>query len=427
MILRPGQCKLLQFTLTDSSGKVANIENQVLEFIQSIDIFESVFTPYIIVDVLLVDGANFVERHDLSGGETLLIEYQGYGSDTPAVYQVSLAEINGFITAPNLRSRSVSLRFTSKEYIYNSAQSIFRSYDNTTEDIVKNIYTFFLKSPKNIYVEESKKLPVVIIPYLNPFTALSFIRKRAVSISNASSPFLSFENRNGHYFVSIDYLYKNKSKNLQTFIQRQSLSNNIKGNEGSITDFDAYKNFDAYTIKTAVDVAHLLDDGGLNSVVSDYDITTKTYRRRVFTNQPMNKNFTVFADGGSQLSETIYKEYNPFVGKGYLLPFAKYKDTTNRTDNFIYDSIAEKVSFTNLLTQQKTYIDVPGNVDVVAGSIINLEVPRHNSINDKKDKNEAQSGEYLVSSVRHTINNNIDAKYSTHMELIRYGKGVFES
>jgi hypothetical protein len=432
MSLRPGQCDIKEISLSNNAkSQQRDKTNGLLDFIQSVDIYESIYTPYIVVDVSITDGASLKETLNLSGGEDFKIKFLGYGNDEPIELSLKLGEISGIITAENLRSKAYKLRMYSNEYLLNSAKTISKSYSTSTENIVKDIVGSVLGSKKTVTVESTKDLPVVVIPYMSPFTALSFIRQRSVSTNNQASPLLFFENKYGYFFTSVYSIVQAGgagSKIVDTFFQREAIATNVKGSEGTISDINAHKLFANYTVKTPVDVVNLLDEGGLNSVVSDYDLNTKTYRRRVYTNTPSNKTFVDFTDGGnSLLTGKISEDYAQYTGKGFLLPFAKYKDTTNPTNNFLYDSLAEKYSYTNLLAQQKTYIDIPGNTKITAGSIIELVVPRHDSLFDKKDKNEVESGKYLVSSVRHTLSVLVDSKYDTHLELIRYGRGTLST
>ncbi len=429
MILRPGQCDIKEISLSNNDGDV-NFDRSrgLLNYIQTVDIFESIYTPYITADVTLTDGTSLKESLNLSGGENFNIKFVGYGNDDPLTYNLKLGEVNGVMTAQNLRSKIYSMRMYSGEYLLNSAKTVAKSYSTSTKNIVTDIISNVLASKKSITVDDTKDLPVIIIPYLNPFTALSFIRQRSVSQSDISSPILFFENQKGYFFVSINTIFNNNgagSNELQTFFQREGISSNIKGSQGSISDSNSHKLFANYTVQTPVDVTNLLDEGGINSVVADYDINTKTYRRRLFTNSPSNASFVDFTNRkNSLITNKLFNDYSQYVSKGFLIPFAKYKDVNDPTTNFLYDSLAEKYSYTNILTQQKTYIDIPGNTKIMAGSIINLEVPRHDSMFDNKEKNEVESGKYLVSSVRHSISVLVDSKYDTHLELIRYGRGV---
>jgi len=432
MSLRPSQCDIKEISLSNNAkSQQLDKTNGLLEFVQSVDIYESIYTPYVVADVGVLDGASLKENLNLSGGEDFRIKFLGYGNDEPTEYSMKLGDISGLITADNLRSKSYKIRMYSSEYVLNSAKVVSRSYSTSTENIVKDIIGSVLESKKNVSVEPTKDLPVVVIPYLNPLSAVSFIRQRSVSTNNQASPLLFFENKYGYFFTSIYSILQAGgagSNIVDTFFQREAISTNVKGPEGTITDINAHKLFYNYTIKTPVDVVSLLQGGGLNSVISDYDLNTKTYRRRVYTNTPTNSEFVDFTDGSnSLLTGKISDDFVPFAGKGFLIPFAKYKDTTNPTNNFMYDSLAEKYSYTNLLAQQKTYVDIPGNTRITAGSIIELIVPRHDSLFDKKDKNEVESGRYLVSSVRHSINILMDSKYDTHLELIRYGRGTLST
>jgi hypothetical protein len=428
MILKPSQCDIKEISITSNSKTTTyDIDSGILNFIQSVDIYESIYTPYITADVYMVDGANLKERLNLSGGEIFKIKFLGYGNDQPLQYTLKLGEINGVMTAENLRSKTYALRMYSSEYILNSAKTVSKSYSTSTKNIIEDILKGILETTNKIYVEPTKDLPVIIIPYLNPLTAISFIRQRSVSAKDVSTPILFFENQYGYFFTTVEALFNNGgagSSEVQTFFQREAISTNVKGPEGSVSDINAHRLFANYTVKTPVDIINLLDEGGLNSVISDFDLNTKTYRRRVYSNTPKNTSFIDFMGGAnSLLTGKINEEYSKFIGKGFLIPFAKYKDTPNPTVNFLYDSLAEKYSYTNLLTQQKIYIDIPGNTKIVAGSVINLEVPRHQALFNGKEKNEVESGKYIVSSVRHSVNVLVDSKYDTHLELIRYGRG----
>lgn len=432
MILRPSQCDIKEISLSNNNQTLTKDKsNGLLDFVQTVDIYESIYTPYVIADVGILDGASLKENLNLSGGEDFKIKFLGYGNDEPIEYSLKLGDISGIVTADNLRSKNYKIRMYSSEYLLNSAKVVSKSYSTSTENIVKDIIGTVLESKKSVSVEPTKDLPVVIIPYLNPLTAVSFIRQRSVSTNNQASPLLFFENRHGYFFTSVYSILQAGgagSKIVDTFFQREAISTNVKGSEGTITDINAHKLFSSYTVKTPVNVVNLLEDGGLNSVISDYDLNTKTYRRRVYTNTPTNSEFVDFTKGtNSLLTGKISERYAQYTGKGFLLPFAKYKDTDNPTNHFMYDSLAEKYSYTNLLAQQKTYIDIPGNTRITAGSIVELIVPRHDSLFDKKDSNEVESGRYLVSSVRHTLNILMDSKYDTHLELIRYGRGTLST
>jgi len=432
MILRPSQCDIKEISISNNNKDFSyDIGQGLMDFVHSIDIYESIYTPYITADVNMVDGANLKERLNLSGGENFKIKFLGYGNDQPLEYNLKLGEIGGVIPAQNLRSKAYTMRMYSGEYILNSAKTVAKSYSTSTKNIIEDIIGGVLGSQSKVFVEPTKDLPVVVIPYMNPFTAISFVRQRSVSAKDVSTPILFFENQYGYFFTTVEALFNNGgagSSEVQSFFQREAISTNVKGSEGTVSDINAHKLFANYTVKTPVDVVNLLDEGGLNCVISDFDLNTKRYQRRVFSNAPGNKSFVDFAGGtNSLLTNKINEEYAPFAGKSFMVPFAKYKDSTNPTIDFMYDSLAEKYSYTNLLTQQKTYVDIPGNTKITAGSIISLDIPRHQALLNGKEKNEVDSGKYLVSSVRHSINVLVDSKYDTHLELIRYGRGTLST
>ena len=158
-----------------------------------------------------------------------------------------------------------------------------------------------------------------------------------------------------------------------------------------------------------------------------YDLTTKDYKTRVFYNNPSD---SIFVDTTSNenplLTNKVFNQYSQNSNKPLLLPFSTYKDTENYTENFIFDTVAERLCFSSLFTQKQVYIDIPGNTLINAGSLINLNVPRYDSLNSKKDSNEMDSGFYLVTACRHNVTNADTARFDTHLELMRLGIGVLE-
>jgi hypothetical protein len=165
----------------------------------------------------------------------------------------------------------------------------------------------------------------------------------------------------------------------------------------------------------------------LKSIISQYDLTTKKFETRVFENSPSNNIFVDSTNGSNPLiTSTIYNDFSQNNNKPYFLPFSKYKDTNNNSTNFLYDTVAERLCFSNLFTMEKTYIDVPGNTRINAGSIIFLQVPRYDALESKQPSNQMDSGYYMVTACKHTITNADTAKYDTHLELMRFGRGVLE-
>jgi len=422
MILRPSQCNIKKISITNHTKSIV-ISERFLEFFGSLDIFENVFCPFVTADLILIDGASFIEKNNITGGEDFEIEFEGYGSDQPLKYKLKVSELIYNIPNPNVRSKNVGLRLVSEEYLNDSSNYISKSYNIGTKSIIEDIKNNVLKSKKPCFIEESKDLPVTIIPYLTPFQAIDFIRKRLVSEKYKSSTFVFYETSEGYFLTTVEGLFQRESSKAQKFFQSEGISQHVKG--ANSTDFDSFHLFLNYTVKSSFNLNHSLKYGGLGSTVSQYDFTTKKYQTRLFENNPSSRLFVDKSGGNNPIiTQTIFDEYskNTGVSKPLFIPFSKYKDTDNDTVNFLFDTVAERICFSNLFTMEKTYIDIPGNTRIHAGAIINLQVPRYEE--SKKPSNEMDSGFYMVTAVKHMITNSDTAKYDTHLELMRFGRGV---
>lgn len=426
--LNPGQCHIEILSLSDhQKNKVIDVGNGILEFIHSIDIYESVFSFHIIADVHFIDGASIRERFNLTGNETLKIKFNGYGNDQSLEYTLYSAELMGIVPESNLRSKIFTVRFVSNELIQNSSTVVAKSYTNSAGEMIQSILTDFLKSSKRLQRDPSKDQPVTVIPYLKPLEAIDFIRRRAVSTS-FKSPFLFFENKNGFYFKTLESIIKernimNGSVEELVFFQNEAISSNIKGTSTSVTDKSSHLLFSNYTVNNPFNILHLLDNFGVNGIVQQFDFVTKKFQERSFIND--NSFETLSGKKNPIASSGIISEFGQNKNKPTMVAYSKYKDTNNSTVNFMYDVLLERSCFTNIITQQKTYVDIPGNTKILAGSVVGLNVPLYDSL-QVRNLNEVDSGSYLVSSVKHSISVAEDTKYTTHMELIRNGRGVFE-
>lgn len=426
MKLSPSQCLITKISIKTQAGEV-NQDSNLLEFFGSLDVYENIFSSFITADLVLLDGASFIEKYNISGNEDFEIEFIGYGFDDPLKYTFKVVELVTNMPSPNLRSKNVVLRLTSKEFLVDCSTSIAQSYDVSTKDIITNIFKTHLKSDKQVYVEDVKSIPVTVIPYLSPFKAIDFIRQRVVSEKYKSSSFLFFENATGFNLATVEGLVDIElKKGPQRFFQQESISENIKSGYNA-SDIDAQHLFYNYTVQSSFNLGASFKNGGLRTNVTQYDLTKKEYSTRLFLNNPDNRLFVdTTKNANPVISSNVYNEYVVNGNKAVFLPYSKYKDTDNPTSNFIYDTVAERMCFSSLFTQEQTYIDIPGNTKLGAGSLIYLKVPRYDALNSKQESNQMDSGYYLVTACKHSVTNGDTAKYDTHLELMRFGRGDLE-
>jgi hypothetical protein len=424
--VRPGQCDIESISITDNrKTKTLSIKEgtskfkNFIDYIHSIDIFESIERPYILADLMLLDGSSLFEDFNFSGGEEFKVSFKGFGDDSSTTYTLYVTEVNYLKPNENLRSKLVGLRLASKEYLKASSTIVSKSYESGADDIIKDIISNFLSSNKSVKIEGSKFQPKIVIPFLNPFSAIDMIRRRVVSSENKSHSFVFFENQKGYFFKTIENLIKSENSDFGTktlqFFQKQAVSSNIKGPSSQISDKDAHLLFANYTVKTLSDVSHLLRAGGYKTKIAEYDFTKKKYVSRQFEHSPGGEN--------PLLTDQIKSDFSATETLPLLVPFATYRDVDNNTLNFLYDSLPERIAYSNIFNQQTTFIDVPGNTKVYAGSVVELKVPNYDSVGGE-DLNKVSSGKYLVTAVRHSLNIYTDSKYTTHLQLKRFDRGA---
>ena len=145
MKISPSQCLITKISIKTQTVEV-NQDSNLLEFFGSLDVYENIFSSFITADLVLLDGASFIEKYNISGNEDFEIEFVGYGFDDPLKYTFKIVELVTNMPSPNLRSKHVVLRLASKEFLVDCSTSIAQSYDVSSKEIITNIFKTYLHS-----------------------------------------------------------------------------------------------------------------------------------------------------------------------------------------------------------------------------------------------------------------------------------------
>ena len=207
-----------------------------------INFYEAIEKPYVYGNITILDTVGIVEALPILGEEILEIRFSTAGS-TPQLIEPD-ATISGStedrIITNRFRiykvdppvtltdsSRRITLKFISDLEMKNIQTVVQKSYNATSfkpitiSDIVRKIYyeSFVSTTKQNAGYEGTKKellveptsgLYSVHIPNWNPFHAIKFLARKAISTDKKSSGanFMFFETLKGFRFVSMETLMR---------------------------------------------------------------------------------------------------------------------------------------------------------------------------------------------------------------------------
>ena len=207
-----------------------------------INFYEAIESPVVSGDITILDTTGFVEGLPMLGEETLEVMFstsdatprpinpESTNIDPSTQEKIIKSEFRIFKIDPPIKStdasRTITLRFVSDLHIKNIQTLVQKSYNATSflpltvADIARKIYfesfvntttrqnSGYQGTKKEFLVEPTSGLYSVHIPNWNPFTAIQFLAKKAISSNKKSSGanFMFYETLKGFRFVSMETL-----------------------------------------------------------------------------------------------------------------------------------------------------------------------------------------------------------------------------
>lgn len=409
-IVEPGDIRIKRITL---SNKSLSASISPLDQLDAIDIFEDMSKPTLFATFAFTDSINLFEKFPIIGEEVITLEIQTPGIARSTMYKFRAFEVANVTRDDGGKLNRFVLRCVSEEHLYNGSSLITQSYKNVISNIVPEILTKYLRSEKDIIVDDTKGIQTIAVPKLNPLQLIDMCRQRAVSKEFASSSYVFFENQAGFNFKTIESLIKEGQKTIgsRVFNTNQDPSSSAQAQAESFRTILQYDNI----VRADSNVKAQM--GAFKAVTKSFDLATK---------QLASTNFDV-QDVFDKISKANKSEQMPnsedFIGKfgsGNPRQFFTAKDST-RPDNFIDTMVAVRNSFSVLMNGNVTRVLVHGDTGLKAGDLVTLNLPETSGTTDRKKLDKMSSGNYLILRLRHIITPSTKSKHQIVFDCARMG------
>jgi hypothetical protein len=380
----------------------------------------------------LLDGTNAIQTLPITGFERVEFFFRTPGTDKGFDFSVktghpmfvySLKNRSGV----NPRSQIYTLKFVSMEAIRNHQTRISQAFTGQIDQMVTDICYNYLKTKKDLMVEDTKSNHKFVMPRLKPTKAIEQLRKNARSLHYENSGFLFYENGDGFNFKSYEGLFCKKDGSPRPV--KAHYSPKVK-NIGEDPVY-ALQSVEDFTILQQFDTLNNTANGVYASRLITHDLYNKTFEELDFDyNKEYGKQNHLEQDAnGDKRSDNG------------ILPFFNYDngDTFgNKNEGKIYyQSETAKVHNTHELPQSKDIlqkrisqhiatnsliieITAPGTTELRVGDIVNFTLPKYApfSKEDTKDNDKYLSGRYLISAARHHVST-LNKRHTLALELIK--------
>lgn len=415
----PGDVNILKITLR-KNGSGSQIPVDIRSQMLSMSVYEDIEEPSMLLELTMVDSINLVQDYPIVGEEIISVSFFTPGRDNPTKLDFYVYNVESTGTSPTAKGSIYILKAVSPCHYYNASELIEKSYKDTIDEMVKDILKTTLSNSSagsNKYtVEKTKGILPLTVPRLKPFEAIDFLRQKAISAEFASGgSFVFFENQFGHQFKSVEALLKEGKQDIQSKVFTYA--------PDTISDKErqqyAFRNIIRYTHLGKFDSIEKINSGVVVNTVQAFDILTKQVATTKFNLSEKAKSFVSTDNKGRLPNSTEFVEkYSKSASKKFFMA----KDSS-RGDDYIDTNLGSKSAYASLLNQNAVRILIYGDSYLTAGDLIQLDLPELSGTTEKKVSDRNNSGNYLITKLRHilTMEEGGKPKHQISLDCVRMG------
>ena len=205
-----GEYELQTCEIIASSGVVDEISNNIVE----INLFENIFSSSLTGSIIFADTNNLTDNLPIIGQEYISIKIITPGMEYLAIDFTEnvfcLYEV-GNKTPATPKSEIVEIKFCSPELLRNERVRVSKSFEDTTDEIVKEVLQNpkLINTKKQIFVEKTSGIRKIVSPNYHPFKFIANLARESISVHDNSPHFLFYESIEGYNFRIIYEMFSN--------------------------------------------------------------------------------------------------------------------------------------------------------------------------------------------------------------------------
>jgi len=382
---RPGDVNIESVVIVSERGSI-----DLLGSVESMSVYESIFTPGIVCDIRVLDMNDLLGTVRLIGDETVSIVFEVLGSET-AAYVFALHELAELESVGAQKGKSYTLKCVSEEAMHAKTNTIQKSYNLLCSEMIGDIHRNYLRSTKELVTESSSAPQRIVIPSMNPYDAISLIKRRAVSADRNSSLYCYFENRQNQQqtfnFVTIESLFDTDPVKDFQMSDAVNLTIRARGDDNIL----------AFRVPHQFNSADRIAYGGPRRITT-FNFTTWDFDSQII--QTSDATLGNVGGRGAFNSQAFQNRYfNNDNPPQSMIPV----DISQRPSTQIPEATPNTQAMLALMLQNAIRIRVIGDTILTAGVTINCELPNRQSFTDGGQTDPLISGKILITRIHHKI------------------------
>lgn len=452
---QPGAVLIEEAFIVSHDGEQISLKNFMAEAV----IYENMELNGMHADITIIDSNGLITAAPILGEETIVLEFrtptfQQKFNRNFVVYAIENRTLN------NDREQFYTFRCVSPELYADTFVRLNSKFKGSTDKLAQDVFDQIsllrgrsAKSPKSeIFIDDQphgSQNYEFIANYWSPFKCLNHLASKSIGSESLKSNFKFFETKSGYFFTSPESLVR-KQKNARIVYDEY----NIQQNQTDVITQDNRSGSYSYTSPFINSRFHQVEklyypsfkdtiksqvEGYTASSIFSYDFTTKRMAMMKFDGRPESEDLAKedrrYIKETFDSFETISKVNpipsgvlgNPLTNRTFSpMATSPFGSNFHRGVEQIRNTLIRRYGDAEL--QDNTMeITVPGKTDVETGLLVRLIYPRtvekgHKSIDRTQLEDPYISGIYLITGVRHDIQN---GQHNMTLSLMKDSLGDF--
>ena len=409
----PGDINIVDITISSEDGQR---KETLIGMCTSIDIFESILTPGIFCELTLNDSRRLYQDFPLLKEELITISFEtpnNPGNPTKYIFHVNDIRQNSI--HENQKTQSYTLQGISPELLINAKNFVNKDYKDTISNVVENIMDEMIKTKKKVEIE--KTIGIDNHPSFNsyPFKYIHSLMKYAMSDRYKSHAYIFFENKHGYHLTTYEKLIEQGRQRIAKGLSDKEFFYDAVRKE-HIEDVNI-RNIIAYNKPATASAISKIGSGAYAGAAKTVDLQSAGQRESVYVGNIGADQFQKMDDNGAAINSTSNvraagKTKKPTAFS--LLPIFSDHSKSPLTEAF-----ASRQAFMQYLTNNMTQIHIYGDSELTVGDMIKCNLPSASSFDDQTGSSRLESGNYLITTLRHIILMGDRPQHTISLELVK--------
>ena len=405
-----GDVEILDVSLVSQDG---NRKFSLMDHAKGIQIFKSIMSPVIFAELNISDSIGLLESFPILKEEYATISIRTPKNNTALTLLFRVNDIFDYEVHENNKNVTYTLQLVSADMLKNSRLFVKRKFNGAGDELINKILKDDLQTAREVTVEKTSGIISKNLHKMRPFEAIDYIRQKSYSVQYNFSRLFFFEGKKGYRLVSLAKLMDDGAKSIAKGTDKEFFFDTHR--KIKVEDINI-RNIIAYNRPTSGDACSVSGLGGFTNSVNALDTIMGNLNTVTYTDNKGSDTLKTASgnDKASLNSSTYTRTQGSTTSATRLVPISSANPKT-QYPAALSVGIAEALK----VDQNKIQIYIYGDTDIDIGDMITCHLPAATSIDNGKTKARLNTGNYLVSKVRHIILNSDRPQHTMALELIK--------